>query len=162
MSEYSIPDALVARFAADFFSPRLLVSRLPPDEPLLREIDRAIADIPREVMEEVLTDPVSKVWLGIDKSFADQGGPGRIVFHHLLNWEIYRRRSMALLDRGPRPKPYDHPALLDLEPDTEGLVPLSAFEIGTGGGLVRNGYVFLPTPPLGGVSSQSGTDRAHR
>jgi hypothetical protein len=159
MPDYTIPDSLVARFAADCFSPRLLVSRLAPDDPLLREIDQAIVDIPPEVMEEVLTDPVSKVWLGIDESFADQGGPGRIAFHHLLSWEIYRRRSTALQDRAPRPKPYDHPALVDLEPDGESLVPLSAFEIGTGGGLVRNGYVFSPTLPLGGVSSQSSSSR---
>lgn len=154
MLEYALPDALVARFASNTFSPRLLVSRLLPDDALLRDIDEAIADIPPDVMEDVLTDPVSKVWLDIDKSFASQGGPGRIVFHHLLNREIYRRRSAALQDRGARSKPYDHPALADLEPDTEGLVPLRAFEIGIDGGLTRNGHVFSPTPPLGGVSSR--------
>jgi hypothetical protein len=159
MPDYSLPDSIVARFAADFFSPRLLVSRLSSNDPLLREIDQAIENIPQELMEEVLTDPVTKVWLDIDNSFADQGGPGRIVFHHLLNWEIYRRRSTALQDKGPRPKPYDHPALLDVEPDAESLVPLSAFEIGMTGGLVRNGHVFSPTPPLGGVSSQSSSSR---
>lgn len=159
MPEYLLPDSLVSRFAASSFAPRLLVSRLKSDDPLLREIDQAIADTPGEVMEEILTDPLVKVWTEIDRSFANKGGPGRQVFHYLLNREIYRRRSDALQDRGARPKPYDHTALLDLEPDAENLVPLSAFQVGMGGGLIRNGYVFSPTPPLSGASSQSSSSR---
>jgi hypothetical protein len=88
-------------------------------------------------------------------------------------WDEIPRRKLKLLcaERGAiRPRPYDLPALADLEPADDHLVPLSAFQF-DGSRLIRNGYAFtvLTTTPshnsthwlLAAISSEGISDRTN-
>ena len=67
-----------------------------------------------------------------------------------LKRRIRRRRRSYLLDQNVeiRPVPYDEPELADLNVSTDGLVPLSGFDVEEGV-LLRNGraYTILPSTP---------------
>ena len=54
----------------------------------------------------------------------------------------YRLSVLRQDSESDRPRPYDHPALEDLTPDTEHLVPLREFDF-DGSRLLRNGHAFL-------------------
>ena len=72
-----------------------------------------------------------------------------------LEVEIPKLR-LALLRRqseSTRPRPYDHPALVDVPLSPEYLVPLSLFRI-DGGGLSKDGFTFTITPSLEAVNAQ--------
>ncbi len=57
--------------------------------------------------------------------------------------QICATRLELLIQKDPRPAPYSHPAISDLELSSDLLVPLSPFDI-DGSVLVRNGQAFTP------------------
>lgn len=60
---------------------------------------------------------------------------------------LLQGRRLQFAKQGADAPPYDHPALAGVVPDSEGLVPLSAFEI-DGDSLCRNGHSFFMLPAV--------------
>ena len=60
-------------------------------------------------------------------------------------YDLVQARRLALAIQGSKSPPYGHIALQGVVPDSEGLVPLAAFEI-DGDSLCRNGTAFFVLP----------------
>lgn len=163
-TKIQIPNEVFEYFAAEPASPLFSVGQVAdavrvPIHPALSSL---LAEVPTSEVELVLADPQFQF-------FAQPGDPNRqarIWFIERLLMDEIPRRKLALLRaerRAARPRPYDIPALADLEPDDDHLVPLSAFER-DGARLLRNGYAFtiLTTTPspnsthwlLGAIASE--------
>lgn len=149
-----IPEELLLALGASGLEPRFEIPDIDAaeDHPLRRTLDAALAAAPAADVEEVLTNPL---WLR-----SVQTEDGRVDLHKARLESViaesykalYQRRSALLRQVASRPPPYDHPALLDLVPDHDGLVPLNA--LGTGiGGLSRGGFVFALAIPLRQLNS---------
>ena len=83
-------------------------------------------------------DREARIWAGAE-----------ILSHAIAvrRWEVLLEDSLS-----DRPPPYDDPALADLTPDDEHLVPLREFEF-DGSRLVRNGHAFLMLSTTGAPHS---------
>jgi hypothetical protein len=163
-AKIQIPNAVFEHFAAEPASPLFSVGRVADAArvPIHGALNSLLAEVPPSEVELVLADPQFQF-------FARPGDPkrqARIWFIERLLMEEIPRRKLALLRaerRAVRPRPYNIPALADLEPDDDHLVPLSAFEC-DGARLLRNGYAFtiLTTTPapnsthwlLGAIASE--------
>jgi len=116
------------------------------DHPMRAALETAQGSIPEGVMEHFLTDPTCADWIRFQGTKADDRQVRLEVLIAFTYQELYARRSACLRESSGRPAPYDHPAVADLQPDIDLLVPLSAFDCRLSY-LVRKGYVFsLPSP----------------
>jgi len=116
------------------------------DHPMRAALETAQGSIPERVMEHFLTDPTCADWIRFQGTTADDRQVRLEVLIAFTYKELYGRRSACLRESSGRPAPYDHPAVADLQPDIDLLVPLSAFDCRLSY-LVRKGYVFsLPSP----------------
>jgi|GEM_PF-1114559 hypothetical protein len=155
-----IPESVIQLVATvDSDSRRILQGiQCDPHHPLNADFLKALAVLPDEVVEEVLTDPELRD--GVE-FYVSGNDPSLLRFEvalRIIDDEIYRRRREALFQKGPETPPYQHPALSGIEPDHHMLVPLSGFNTRLGF-MVRNGYVFSPTPPTRSVNSQFWSSR---
>jgi hypothetical protein len=117
------------------------------DHPMRNGFESAMRDIPSDVLDHYLADPVCAGWIRIYGAGADSRKARFEVLAAFMSDEIYARRSTLLRSVGDRPAPYEHPAVADLRPDRDLLVPLGAFDCRLGH-LLRNGYIFSAPPPL--------------
>jgi hypothetical protein len=123
---------------------------LNPELPFADVVADAMFKIPEPKFLEIAAVPRVAAWI------SNWGAPRGSKLYRmevlidLLDNEIYRRRREELLRSN---RPYDHVALHDLRPDRSKLVPLSSFDCSRGA-LERNGFAFMPTPPLRPFNSQ--------
>lgn len=127
-------------------------------DPLHGVLMKAIENVPGDALQKVANDPRISAWL---KARQRGNDPQQVRFEVVakdIDDEIYDRRRKALLDRNPKTLPYNHPALSDIVPDRDLLVPLKVFQI-EDDVLSRQGFVFSPAPPLRAVNSQYWSSR---
>ena len=122
------------------------------EHPMRADLEAARCSIPEAVMEHFLTDPTCAGWIRFQGTKANDRQVRLEVLIAFASHELYARRSAGLRESSSRPAPYDHPAVADLQPDRDLLVPLSAFDCRLSY-MVRNGYVFSPPPPLRQLNS---------
>ena len=139
----NIPDAVLHRFSADPLGPLYTLEKEAgnPDSPVYTEIDQFLASINAADVAKTLCDPdfrhlnsvtdrSARIWI------AWQALARAIAAYKL---DVLRRDAKCSSDR---PRPYNHPALNDLELDKEHLLPLRHFDF-DGTRLLRNGHAFL-------------------
>lgn len=103
--------------------------------------------VPASEIDQVDEDTHAK--LEIIFSSSDRAERARL---HLVSsavaQELHQTRMAEVCNHANgRPKPYDHPLLIDIPVDTEGLVPLSTFQI-KGDALCYNGHAFFVLPAV--------------
>lgn len=139
-----IPDAVVDHFAADPIGPVLNFARAADDanSPVHSAIEEFLAGVDDDQVADAREDPNFQWFASKEKNLDRQA---RIwVAERMLACGIASRRLEVLRQASISnpPRPYDEPALADLTPDDEHLVPLREFEY-DGSRLIRNGHAFL-------------------
>ncbi len=149
MTGTCIPDELLQAAGTSALGPRDLVDdiRRAVAHPLRGAFDEALATVPPADLEEMLTGPDPAWRLKSRDGAVDERLARAEVVIAEIGRILYRKRSESLRQVTGRPSPYDHPALADVEPDGDLLVPLSTFKTGLGG-LSRRGFVFSLAIPL--------------
>jgi hypothetical protein len=142
-----IPERLFQHFASD---PGGLLYSLEDvleedDEHLAADLVTVMAQVPSTALEKLSEDEAFNAFHAGKSVHSDEG---RLWVIRTILWtRIVERRAKLLYDQefAARPAPYHLPALDDLSPDADRLVPLGSFE-GDGARLVRNGWAFYVTP----------------
>ena len=145
----NIPKAVFDYFAADPTGPLWKVGSVAddPSSAIYSEVEELLSRID---LGEVAQTRDGAEFQHLARNNKNPDREARIwIAERLLFRSIASRRIDALRDNARRPSPYDQPALVDLAPDEEGLVPLREFEF-DGSRLLRNGHAFLvlSTTPL--------------
>lgn len=150
----SIPPAVLDHFAGDPVGPMFTLEREAgnPDSPIYTEIDGFLSSIDATVVAETQREPAFR---HLHSSAIDLDRAARVW----IAWQVLRRAISAyrleVLYRDStycRPRPYDHPALQDLTPDDEHLVPLRHFAF-DGARLLRNDHAFTMLSTTGAPNS---------
>ena len=149
-----IPDPVFEHFAADPGGPLL---HLPyeaanADSPVRAKIEEFLSSIDAGRVATVRQD---HTFQHLTSGIADLDREARIwAGVEMLTHAIAARRLEVLRQdsTSDRPRPYGEPALADLTPDAEHLVPLCEFEF-DGCRLVRNGHAFLMLSTTGSPNS---------
>lgn len=133
-----------------------------PEHPLAPELKDQLALVDPVCVDRAKAD---KAFLALGAHYSkDQDEAARIwILLRALQDEIPRVRLRLLAQQrdSQRPAPYDHPAVGDLDIDSDYLVPLAAFKV-SGGALFRRGFAFSVASPLEAVNSQYWTIQALR
>lgn len=149
MSSDWIPDGLLEVVSVSFLGARYALEDIGRDagDPARGAFDAALSAVPADDLEEWLTCP-ERAWLARSADGRLDEGRARLeVLIAAVGDRLYARRTAALCQPGGRPPPYHHPALSDVVPDDDGLVPLNTFKASPGG-LRRGGFVFNLAVPL--------------
>jgi len=154
MSTYKIwiGEDVESYFAASPIGPLLELGSVArnKDHPLFYEIKKTFDLVQSDILAQVFADdnfngPYGKVSQEEKEWFAREW----IIIEELNRRIRLRRRSHLLKqNEGIRPVPYHDPELSDLEVSSDGLVPLSGFDVEEGV-LLRKGraYTILPSTP---------------
>ena len=150
----TIPDAVFDHFSADPGGPLLNLGfeADDPDSPIRSAIEEFLSCIDERRVAQVRDsrdfqcrmsaktnhDREARIWIAQD-----------ILASRIAASRLEMLRQDAAVDC---PKPYDHPALADLTPDEDYLVPLRDFEF-DGSRLLRNGHAFLVMSTTGSPNS---------
>ena len=140
----NIPNAVFDYFAADPADPRSRVGAVAndTDSPIHSATEDFLSSFDSNQVAKARNDPHVQFRAGFG---ADLDREARIwAAGHLLSRCIASRR-LDTLRSDPKvnlTSPYDQPALADLTPDDEGLVPLREFNF-DGSRLLRNGHAFM-------------------
>jgi hypothetical protein len=139
-----IPHEILAFFEADPIGPILSVARhvTDPTSPIHAELNTFLSAIPKANVLKTCDDARFRFFA---EGTSDRDRAARIwIAERLLADEIPRRKLRTLHQEVSllRPRPYNLPALTDLEVDEDHLVALSEFEF-DGARLLRDGYAFL-------------------
>lgn len=152
MYEIWIDEEVESYFEASPIGPLLEVGRVAhkEDHPIFDGIKKSFELIPSDVLTPVFADEKFRGLYGNVDHVEKEWFAREWVIIEELNRRIRRRRRSYLLDQyaESRPAPYDEPELADLAVSTDGLVPLSEFDVDKGV-LLRNGraYSILPSTP---------------
>ncbi|MFH1219115.1 MAG: hypothetical protein V1694_01505 [Candidatus Eisenbacteria bacterium] len=151
-----IEESALRFFASDLGAPLFAIPQAAddPNHPHFQAVQRALGSIDQISVDDMKLNP-SFAFLHRDVPPAEYERKARIyVLIEYLNHEIPRRRcsELAAQDSCPRPAPYNHPSLIDLELDSDRLVALSEFNI-VGGVLLRNEFASTVTPPVQSVNA---------
>ena len=149
-----IPNAVFDYFAADPVGPllNLWYEADNANSPIHAAIEEFLSSVDAGQVAEVRQDHRFQ-WMTSGKTDLDR--EARIwAGMRMLSHDIKARRLEALRQdsASDRPRPYDEPALADLTPDAEHLVPLCEFEF-DGSRLLRNGHAFLMLSTTGSPNS---------
>lgn len=149
MSSDWIPEALLKAVSASALGARFTLDdiRRDPGHSAREAFDAALAAVPVAEVEELLTRP-ERSWPAHTADGRPDERRARLeVLIAAVGDRLYCRRVAALCQTEGRPPPYDHPALSDVVPDGDGLVPLDTFKASLSG-LSRQGFVFNLALPL--------------
>jgi hypothetical protein len=143
VADLSVPDDIVATFAADPFGVLDKISHIANDSesPLHASVNKFLETIPQAAVAETCADAVFRGFYGgVQKPdrlariwFAE-----RFVIDHISQRRLERIRED---EESSRPAPYSTPALSDVPVDSEDLVRLPDFNF-DGSRLIRNQSAF--------------------
>ena len=119
--------------------------------PVAASLDALLSSVDLSAIQAAREHPQFAVLYG--SHLPEDHAARRFAVLNVLPQAIQEARFTSLLkeDSDP-PPPYTHPALDDIQPDNEGMVPLAEFEI-IGQALVRRGHAFTMCLHLGSPNS---------
>ena len=150
----SIPAAVFDYFAADPIGPMLTVDHAAnsDDHPVHSALEGFLSSIEAAAVAETC-DNSQFQFFASGKTNLDREARIWVAKWQLSRCITARRLEVVRHDStADRPRPYDQPALADLKPDQEHLVPLRDFEF-DGSRLLRNGHAFLILGTCGSPNS---------
>ena len=150
----SVPAAMLHHFARDPVGPMYTLEEEAgnPDSSIYSEIDDFLSSIDAAEVAETQRDPAFRHLHSSTIDF-DRAARVWIALQVLCRAiEAHRLDVLCRDSRSGRPPPYDHPALEDLTPDEEQLLPLRHFTF-DGARLLRNGHAFLMLSTTGAPNS---------
>jgi hypothetical protein len=121
---------------------------------LAQELEQMLTSVNAQTLSNQKSDPQFLFLYG-DRSMDDQDRQARLCVVSQYVQRTIDRLRLDLLAAAPdseRPRPYDHPALSDIDLSEEQLVPLTEFEV-DGLALVRRGHAFAPVPAVNGQNA---------
>jgi hypothetical protein len=137
-------------FASNELAPLFSVKRIAddPSHEMFPDVEELLNEFDEQTIEKTLADERFRFF------HSDLTGPSlereaRItILTRCLNEQVPQRRwrelaTQSLMDR---PTPYTHPAIRDLNLDSNFLVALNEFKV-DGNALIRNGFYFTIVPP---------------
>ena len=141
----NIPNAVFDYFSADPVDPRSSVGAIAndTDSPIHSATEDFLSSLDSNQVAEARNEPHVQF---LTRFCADLDREARIWAAGRLLARCIASRRLDTLRSDPRvnlTSPYDQPALADLTPDDEGLVPLREFGF-DGSRLLRNGHAFMP------------------
>lgn len=149
-----IPSAVLHHFAADPVGPMLTLVKEAenPGSPVYSEIEDLLSSIDIADVAETRHNPSFRHFHSTTVNL-DRAARIWIAWQRLCQAIAeYRLNVLRQDSRSDRPRPYNHPALQDLTPDAEHLLPLRHFDF-DGTRLVRNGHAFLMLSTTGAPNS---------
>ena len=150
--EIWIDEDVETYFAASPIGPLLELGRIAREEnhPLFYGIKRTFDHIQSDLLEKIFADKnFNGLYGNVSQEEKEWFARESIIISELNRRNRLRRRSYLLSQSDEsRPVPYDDPELSDLEISSDGLIPLSGFDVEEGV-LLRKGkaYIILPSTP---------------
>lgn len=144
-------------FVADPIGPLLNLHRVAADSenPISYLIAEQLTLFDRDSIEAVKADRQFQFFSDTSEGADLDREAGLWLLNRLLMKGIPETRLKVLIDslERERPLPYEHPAVADLELDSDCMVPLSSFQV-KAGSLVRADTGFTIMPPIQSTNSQ--------
>ena len=150
----SIPAPVVRHFASDPVGPMYTLKKeaASPNSPVYSEIHEILSSIDATAIADTLRDPTFQ---HLYPPTIDRDQAARVwIAWKTLDRAIgaYRLDALCRDSRSGRPRLYSHPALKDLTPDDEHLLPLRHFAF-DGSRLLRHGHAFMMLSTTGAPNS---------
>lgn len=149
-----VPDKLLHALSTSACEPCWAIQEIDqiPAHGLRKALDKALQSIPQEISTRIFGYAHFQERLQV-LNVKPESRQARIeILAEYVSQSLYEKRASILQKTTGVVAPYAHPALADLEPDDDQLVPLDAFTTKMGY-LGHGGYAFSTVPPLREMNS---------